>query len=36
AQCADNPVCKVEGLSGLCCPTAEGDYLGCCPTGPTS
>jgi len=29
-SCSDNAACAVLGLTGACCPTAEGNYLDCC------
>lgn len=28
--CDDNSACAALGLSGLCCPGADGVFLGCC------
>jgi len=30
ADCAAAPNCKSLGITGLCCPTADGTMLGCC------
>lgn len=30
-SCGANSACDVLGLQGLCCPTAGGVFLGCCP-----
>jgi endo-1,3(4)-beta-glucanase len=30
-ECAANSGCDVLGIVDLCCPTSNGDYLGCCP-----
>ncbi|CAN0000070.1 unnamed protein product, partial [Phaeothamnion confervicola] len=32
AQCAANSPCFAQGLVEDCCPTAAGDWLGCCPS----
>lgn len=29
-QCNANNVCKMQGLTGLCCPTTDGTLLSCC------
>ena len=36
ASCYLNSGCKSTGLSGNCCPTAGGQYLGCCSRDPNS
>jgi hypothetical protein len=28
--CTTHPKCAAQGLSGACCPTKKGTYLGCC------
>lgn len=35
AQCAANSACNARGLTQekLCCPAADGGWLGCCPSG---
>jgi len=34
ASCADHPGCVSVGLNGLCCPTHQGQRLGCCSPAP--
>ena len=36
ASCYLNSGCKSTGLSGSCCPTESGIYLGCCSTDPNA
>ncbi|MGK3745633.1 MAG: endoglucanase Acf2 [Bacillariaceae sp.] len=30
SSCESNPSCATLGLTGKCCPTAKGSFLGCC------
>lgn len=32
ASCGQHPQCDKAGITGLCCPTTEGVFLGCCST----